>query len=120
MYGQIATNMAPREGTQDVADLTVLTESDVDDGYIWTTVATHDFRTMEKSKLSGDTLTTFISLRQHNIYDRYSRTTILTNVCGLIRVIVDPAIVKRVVEAPTEERVALENYGKITITEAHC
>ena len=120
MYVQIATNMAPREGTQDVADLTVLTESDVDEGYIWTTVATHDFRTMDTSKLKGDTLTTFISLRQHNIYDRYSRTTVLTNVCGLIRVIVDPAIVKKVVEASAEERVKLENYGKITLTEAHC
>ena len=122
---QIATNMVPRDGTQYVAPTTEIAESDFDNGYIWTTVATNDFMKIMKEKgadelKKGGTLTTFISLRQHNVYDRYSRTTVLTNVCGLIRVIVDPAIVKKVVEAPDGERESLENYGQITLTEAHC
>ena len=117
---QIATNMVPCEGTQDVQSLTALAESDASNGYIWTTIATNDFSKMTAPERASGTFTTFISLRQHWVNDPYSGDMILTNVCGLIRVIVDPAVINRVVGASPEQHEAMLDYGKITITEAHC
>ena len=120
MLVQIATNMTPRYAKNggDVPRLTDLTESS--GGLIWTTVETHSFKGLKSTELRRGSRTTFISLRQHWIEDDEGRT-VLTNVCGLIRVIVDPAIVSQVLGVDTvEERKRLEDYGKITITEAHC
>ena len=113
---QIATNMTPAQGASAIADVT---ENVATNGG-WTTVARHDFSTMtNKGQLVSGTLTTFISLRQHWISDMFAGRC-YTNVCGAIRVIVDPEIVSRVVNAPKEERDALVDYGKITITKAYC
>ena len=115
---QIATNMTPSQGASTF--LPGLTES-VATNAGWTTVARHDFSTMtNKGQLASGTLTTFISLRQHRIYDMWAGGDIYTNVCGAIRVIVDPDIVSNVVNATREQRDALVDYGKITITKAYC
>ena len=117
---QIATNMMPSQGASLIAQPTEsLATNGVD--VAWTTIARHDFSTMtNKGQLASGTLTTFISLRQHWIYDQFAGNC-YTNVCGAIRVIVDPDIVSNVVNAATkEERDALVDYGKITITKAYC
>ena len=118
---QIATNMAPSVQTTHVPGLTESIATNGDD-VVWTTIARHDFSTMtNKGQLASGTLTTFISLRQHMIYDRAVKENVYTNVCGVIRVIVDPDIVTKVVTASTkEERDALIDYGKITLTKAYC
>ena len=114
---QIATNMTPRAGTDDVRALTTLEASDA--RRVWTTVDRHDFST--ETNLAYGTRTTFISLRQHLIYDDYVRATVNTNVCGLIRVIVDPAVISKVAAVSnTAERADYLHYGEITLTEAHC
>ncbi|MBQ6007248.1 MAG: hypothetical protein IJL17_01820 [Kiritimatiellae bacterium] len=116
---QIATNMAPSVGTAYVPGLTESLATNGDD-VVWTTIARHDFSTMSASERASGSQTVFIGLRQHQIYDSGAHELVNTNVCGLIRVIVDPAIVFQVVNAPREERDALVDYGKITITKAHC
>ena len=115
---QIATNMTPAQGA--TTFLPSLTKSvATNDG--WTTVARYDFSTMtNKGQLANGMITTFISLRQHSIYDMWAGGNVYTNVCGAIRVIVDPDIVSRVVNAPREQRDALIDYGKITLTKAYC
>ena len=117
---QIATNMAPSVQTTYVPGLTESLATNGED-VVWTTIARHDFSTMtNKGELASGTLTTFISQRQHWIYDMDARKNVYTNVCGVIRVIVDPDIVSRVVNAPKDERDALVDYGKVTITKAYC
>ena len=117
---QIATNMTPAVETSYVSPLTESLATNGED-VVWTTIARHDFSTMtNKGQLVSGTMTTFISLRQHWIYDIASRKTIYTNVCGLVRVIVDPAIVSNVVNAARNERDDLIDYGKITLTKAYC
>ena len=116
---QIATNMAPANGASPIADLTTSLATNGADR-VWTTVARYDFSTMtNKGQLASGTLTTFISLRQHWIDDMFAGLC-YTNVCGAIRVIVDPDIVSKVVNASKEERDALIDYGKITLTRAYC
>ncbi len=130
MLVQIATNMTPSELTSDVPRLT---ESLATEGVkqIWTTIDRHEFKNLTATELAGGTRTTFISLREHWVDDMFEGH-IYTNVCGLIRVIVDPAVVSRmantfekapasgaiVKDVPTRE--AMIDYGKITITKAYC
>ena len=116
---QIATNMAPSVGSAYVPGLTESLATNGDER-VWTTVARHDFSTMPASERVSGSITAFIGLRQHQIYDSGAHGQVNTNVCGLIRVIVDPAIVSKVVNAPRAERDALVDYGKITITKAYC
>ena len=116
---QIATNMAPAVGTAYVPGLTESLATNGDD-VVWTTVARHDFSTMSASERARGTKTAFIGLRQHWIYDMFADKPVYTNVCGVVRVIVDPAVVSRVVNASRDERDALVDYGKITITKAYC
>ena len=116
---QIATNMAPAVGSAYVPGLTESFATNGDER-VWTTVARHDFSTMPASERVSGSITAFIGLRQHQIYDSGAHGQVNTNVCGLIRVIVDPAIVSKVVNAPRAERDALVDYGKITITKACC
>ena len=115
---QIATNMTPTQGSSTY--IPSLTES-VATNAGWTTIARHDFSTMtNKGQLASGTLTTFISLRQHWINDMFAGR-VYTNVCGAIRVIVDPEIVSRVVNTTDKDaRDALVDYGKITLTRAYC
>ena len=117
---QIATNMSPSVENSYVSGLTTSLATNNND-QVWTTVARHDFSTKtNKDELVSGTMTTFISLRQHWIYDIGEGKTVYTNVCGLIRVIVDPDIVSKVVNAPPSERDSLVDYGKITLTRAYC
>jgi len=116
---QIATNMAPSVGTAYVPGLTESLATNGDD-VVWTTIARHDFSTMPASERASGTLTTFIGLRQHQIYDHGAHEQVYTNVCGVIRVIVDPDIVSNVVNAARDVRDDLVDYGKITITKAYC
>ena len=117
---QIATNMLPSSGSSPVASLTESLATNGEE-QVWTTVARYDFSTMtNKGQLASGILTTFISLRQHWIYDSWAGSDVYTNVCGAIRVIVDPDIVSKVVNAPKEERDALVDYGRITLTKAYC
>ena len=116
---QIATNMTPSQGSSRLVAPT--TSIATNGANAWTTIARYDFSTMtNKGQLASGTLTTFISLRQHWIYDSWEGGSIYTNVCGAIRVIVDPDIVSRVVNASKEERDELIDYGKITLTRAYC
>ena len=120
MLVQIATNMAPRQTTTFVPRLT---ESVSTNGgnVSWTTIARHDFSKMTDNERASGTMTSFISLRQHQIYDSAARADVYTNVCGVIRVIVDPDIVSNVVSTTGKEaRDAMVDYGKITITKAYC
>ena len=130
MLVQIATNMTPSELTSDVPRLT---ESLATEGskQIWTTIDRHEFKNLTATELAGGTRTTFISLREHWVDDMFEGH-IYTNVCGLIRVIVDPAVVSRMAntfeKAPASgaivkdvpAREAMIDYGKITITKAYC
>lgn len=114
---QIATNMV---NSSPVYNLTY--SSSTNDG--WTTVKRFDFEhdpelATAKARESG-TLTAFLSLRKHWIGDEYQ------SVKGLMRVIVDPAVVEKAVESteakladPTSERLRT-NYGQITITKVYC
>ena len=113
MLVQIATNVLPTEGVSYVPGLTESLATNGSD-QVWTTIARHEFKTMTPIERANGTMTTFINLRQHWINGMY------TNVCGLIRVIVDPDIVSKVANAPWDKRDALVDYGKITITEVHC
>ena len=119
MLVQVATNMTPGMGTSDVPGLT---ENLTTDGsLVWTTIARHDFKTLTDAERKSGTRTTFISARQHWIHDFMASRDVYTNVCGVIRVIVDPAVVSHVVntkDAATHEK--LIDYGKITITKAYC
>ena len=130
MLVQIATNMAPRVKADYVGDVTERFEPKYGDKhYVWTTIATNKFSDLTASQRASGTFTTFISLRQHEIEGTY------TNVCGVIRVIVDPNVVSNVARyidktgpdtAPmvadpeTRSSSALINYGKITLTKAYC
>ncbi len=130
MLVQIATNMAPG----DVGNVLTLTESTETSGndQVWTTIARHTFT--NQNELASGTRTAFISLRQHWIYDNNVRKDVYTNVCGVVRVIVDPNVVKKLVDtiektpssrydpmvSDTKARDDLLNYGKITITKAYC
>ena len=117
MLVQIATNMTPAMGSSYVPDLT---ESLATSGeYGWTTIARHTFT--NQSDLASGTRTAFISARMHSIYDPMSAKDVYTNVCGLVRVIVDPSVVSRVVNiTDAAEREKKIDYGKITITKAYC
>ena len=114
---QIATNMTPTQGASTfIPDLTESVSTNAG----WTTIARHDFSTLtNKGQLASGTFTTFISLRQHWVSDFFAGNC-YTNVCGAIRVIVDPDIVSNVVNAAKEERDSLVDYGKVTITKAYC
>ncbi len=128
MLVQIATNMTPSELTSDVPRLT---ESLATEGskQIWTTIDRHVFT--NASELASGTRTTFISLREHWVDDMFEGH-IYTNVCGLIRVIVDPAVVSTMANTfektpatgaivkDIAAREAMIDYGKITITKAYC
>ena len=119
---QISTNLMPNQAGAYVPQLT---ESLVTNGEnrVWTTIARHDFSTVPANELAKGTKTAFISLRQHTIRNNSTGQDVYTNVCGVIRVIVDPAIVSRVVNIPSTnivERKAFENYGRITLTKAYC
>ena len=116
---QIATNMAPSVGSAYVPGLTESLATNGDER-VWTTVARHDFSTMPASERVSGSITAFIGLRQHQIYDSGAHGQVNTNVCGLIRVIVDPDIVSNVVNAARDMRDDLVDYGKITITKACC
>ena len=134
MLVQIATNMAPRVKADYVGDVTERFEPKYGDShYVWTTIATNKFSDLTASQRASGTFTTFISLRQHWIKDYSSEY--YTNVCGVIRVIVDPNVVSNVARyidktgpdsAPmvadpeTRSSTALINYGKITLTGAYC
>ena len=121
MLVQIATNMVPSQGADSF--LPELTESIATSGnaQVWTTIDRHVFKNLTPTELASGTRTTFISLREHWIYDIASRGDIYTNVCGAIRVIVDPTIVSNVVSVTDKERhEAMLDYGKITITKAYC
>ena len=128
MLVQIATNMTPSELTSDVPRLT---ESLATEGskQIWTTIDRHVFT--NASELASGTRTMFISLREHWVDDMFEGH-IYTNVCGLIRVIVDPAVVSTMANTfektpatgaivkDIAAREAMIDYGKITITKAYC
>ena len=119
---QISTNLMPNQASSYVPQLT---ESLVTNGEnrVWTTIARHDFSTVPVNELAKGTKTAFISLRQHTIRSNSTGLEVYTNVCGVIRVIVDPAIVSRVANIPSTnivERAAFENYGRITLTKAYC
>ena len=119
MLVQVATNMTPGMGSSYVPGLTDSLETSGE--YGWTTIARHDFSTMTDADRKSGTRTAFISKRQHWIYDFMSSKIVYTNVCGVIRVIVDPAVVSRVVntrDVATREKMI--DYGKITITKAYC
>ena len=117
---QIATNMVSAAEAESY--IPSLTESIATNGngQVWTTVARYDFSRMTDNERRSGTHTTFIGLRQHWIYDFMTAKMVYTNVCGAIRVIVDPAVVSKVVNAPWDVRDAMVDYGKITISEAHC
>ena len=117
---QIATNMSP--STSASTYVPDLTESIATNGgdQVWTTVKRFDFRDATPNDLAGGTRTAFLGLRQHTIYDSRARKDVYTNVCGVIRVIVDPDIVSNVVNAAADVRDDLVNYGKITLTKAFC
>ena len=120
MLVQIATNMTPRQTTTFVPRLTE-TVSTNGGNASWTTIARHDFSKMTASERASGTMTSFISLRQHLVYDSAARANVLTNVCGVIRVIVDPDVVSNVVNTTGKDaRDAKVDYGKITITKAYC
>ena len=120
MLVQIATNMTPRQLDSDIPTLTESLATDGSD-QIWTTLERHEFKGLKPDELASGTRTTFISLRQHWIYDPSARSLVYTNVCGAIRVIVDPAIVSRVVNTTEKDaHDAMIDYGKITITKAYC
>ncbi len=130
MLVQIATNMTPSELTSDVPRLT---ESLATEGskQIWTTIDRHVFKGLTDNELASGTRTTFISLREHWVDDMFEGH-IYTNVCGLIRVIVDPAVVSTMANTfektpatgaivkDIAAREAMIDYGKITITKAYC
>ncbi len=132
MLVQIATNMVPSQGAESyIPELTESIETSGDD-QVWTTLERHEFKNLSTDELASGTRTTFISLRQHWIYDIGSRGYVYTNVCGAIRVIVDPDVVTRALstfeKAPAsgpivkdaKARDAMIDYGKITITKAYC
>ena len=115
---QISTNMAPSESSRHVPALTTSLATSGSD-QVWTTIARHTFT--NKSELASGTKTAFISLRQHTIYDNDLLRDVYTNVCGVIRVIVDPAVVSKVVNTTDKtERDKLIDYGRITLTKAYC
>ena len=130
MLVQISTNMTPTEAGK----VLPLTESIATSGdeQVWTTIATHRFKNLKPDELASGTRTTFISLRQHWIWDNDVRKEVYTNVCGVVRVIVDPSIVSTAVSKfertpsfgamakDTAAHDALVDYGKITITKAYC
>ncbi|MBR0504519.1 MAG: hypothetical protein IJJ84_03865, partial [Kiritimatiellae bacterium] len=118
---QIATNMTPAVGSGTYVPGLTESLATNDEDVVWTTLERYDFRTMTPNQRAGGTLTTFISLRQHWIYDIDQRKSVYTNVCGVIRVIVDPDIVSNVVNTTGRAaRDAKVDYGKITITKAYC
>ena len=116
---QIATNMLPRQVTSYIDNITEnLKTSGGRDS--WTTIARHEFKNYTPNQLASGTRTEFISLRQHSIKETDDRM-VLTNVCGAIRVIVDPAVVSNVLNTTgIEAREAKVDYGKITLTKAYC
>ena len=116
---QIATNMLPRQVTSYIDGLTGSLATD-GGRESWTTVARHEFKNYTSNQLASGTRTEFISLRQHTIKETDDRS-VLTNVCGAIRVIVDPDVVSKVLNTTgIEAREAMVDYGKITLTKAYC
>ena len=120
---QIATNMTPSDATSYVPRLTesLNTNGTDNDKVVWTTVARHEFKNLTRAELASGTRTTFISLREHWVNGGSFVGYVYTNVCGVIRVIVDPEVVSRVANAtPNAVRDAMVDYGRITLTKAYC